>query len=509
METIGASKDLGEGGERIIEALDLSDAELTDVLRAIAKFSGLNIVASEEIEGRVSVFLEGVSVRNALDAILTTNGYGYVRRENVVYVLPAEQLGEDRVRKVTRVYFLQYLDAAEVEESLKELFSSGGGSGGGAAGGGSNPLAANPASNSIIVTDTPEEVEKIIALLREIDRPFKQVRIEARLIEARLDFDSDIGVDWAYFEQGHTDNKIDVNLTQVDRITGVNNIAGMWQFGLVRDGGKVVNGFLQAEAEEDNIKILANPNVTALHNTKAIIRIVNEVPYIETTISQGVITESVIFKETGVTLEVTPMINDEGFIVMNIMPRQIIAGPRIILQNSNAFQVDERSVETTLRVRDGDTVVIGGLRSSEDTQTKQKVPGLGDIPILGNLFKRRVDKLIETDLLLFVTPRIAKDFKLNKRESKRYNEFDSTTDKLDEIEAEKEEKERKQEERRRRREERNRELRDLEEMETEPDYAPDDSSAAARIRINGSGDQLQQQDSEKKALDWEGQWSSS
>ena len=132
------SKDLGPRGDRIIPSLDFSDAELTDVLRAIAKFSGLNIVASDTVQGQVSVFLEEVSVRSALNAILSTNNFGYICRDNVVYVLPAEKLGEDKVQKITRVFFLQYLNAEEVAKSLSELFTGdSGGRGGGGGGGGS------------------------------------------------------------------------------------------------------------------------------------------------------------------------------------------------------------------------------------------------------------------------------------------------------------------------------------------------------------------------------------
>lgn len=427
------SKDLGERGQRILPSLDLYDAELGVVLRAIAKFSGLNIISSDSVSGKVTLYLENVSVKSALDAILTTNGYAYVYKDNVVYVLPAAQLGEDKVKTITRVHFLQYLDAAEVEQSLSEVFTGGGG---GSSGG--SPIAANPSSNSIIITDTPDQVEKIVALLNEIDRPFKQVRIESRLLEMRYGYDEQIGIDWTYYEAGSPGNRVDINLTPQDYASGLTSIAGMYQFGLVRDGGKTLMGFLQAEGQSNNIKILANPSVTALHNVKAIIKITNEIPYVEANVSQGTITESVAYKETGITLEVTPRINDEGVISMRVKPTQRIAGARVILQNSNAFPIDERSVETELRVPDASTVVIGGLRSSETIKTRKKVPMLGDVPILGNLFKRRLDDITQTELLLFITPTVVKDFGLGATERKHYDRFDQMNEKLD-IEVKKEE----------------------------------------------------------------------
>ena len=449
------TKDLGERGELVIPSLDLSDAELPVVLRAIAKFSGLNIIASEDVRGKVSLFWENVTVRNALDAILTTNDYSYIRRGNVVYVLPEAKLGEDRVKTVTRVYFLQYLDAAEVEESLREVFGSQGSGGGGGSSGAGKTISSNVSSNSILITDTPEQVDKIVALLEEIDRPFKQVRIETRLIEMRYNVGQQLGIDWTYFEQGSPQNQLDINTAPFDFATGLTQAAGMFQFGLIRDGGKTLSGYIQAHNKSNNVRVLANPAVTVLHNTKALIEITNDIPYVEANISQGVITESVSFKTTGITLEVTPRINDEGDIIMWVKPTQQIAGPRVILQNSNAFPVDKRSVQTELRVPDNTTIVIGGLRSSETENTRVKVPMLGDIPFLGALFTRKEDSVVETDLLLFVTPRIVSDYLLSDKEVKDYNEFDNIGENLKKVIEEREKKEREQEERRLSREARN------------------------------------------------------
>jgi len=483
------SKDLGERGQRILPSLDLYDAELGVVLRAIAKFSGLNIIASDDVSGKVTLYLENVSVKSALDAILTTNGYAYVYKENVVYVLPAEQLGEDKVKTITRVHFLQYLDAAEVEQSLTEVFSGGGGSGGG------SPIAANPSSNSIIITDTPDQVEKIIALLNEIDRPFKQVRIESRLVELKYGYDEELGIDWTYYDSGSPDNRVDINLTPQDYASGLTSIAGMYQFGLVRDGGKTLMGFLQAEGQSNNIKILANPSVTALHNVKAIIKITNEIPYVEANVSQGTVTESVAYKETGITLEVTPRINDEGFINMRVRPSQRTAGPRVILQNSNAFPIDERSVETELRVPDASTVVIGGLRSSETVKTRQKVPVLGDVPVLGNLFKRRLDTTTQTELLLFITPTVVKDFVLEAQEQKHYDQFDKMNSSLKEEQKKEEEAEIE----RRKRElesERKREERELKRAREER------AKEVSRLEKEAPATQP----AEPQAAKWEGEW---
>ena len=502
-EEVG-SKDLGALGEKVIPSLDLSEAELRVVLRSIAKFSGLNIITSDEVQGIVSLYLENVTVKSALDAILTTNGYGYIYKDKVVYVLSASQLGEDRVRTITEVYFLQYLDAAEVEESLQDVFDQGSGSGGGGgSGGGSGSISSNASSNSIIVTDTPDQVEKIVALLAQIDRPFKQVRIESRLVEVKYDTELQLGIDWLYFDEGSSQNRADVNLSPLDRATGLTDAAGMFQFGLVRDGGKTLSGFIQADEQTSNVRILANPSVTVLHNTKAEIKITNDIPYVEANVSQGVITESVSFRETGITLEVTPRINDGGDIMMKVKPTQRIAGPRVILQNSNAFPVDTRSVETELRVRDADTFVIGGLRSSEMDHTRQKVPILGDIPVFGNLFKRKLDNVVQTELLLFVTPAIIRDdYKLTPKQAETYNKFEEMNQELH-LQIQKEEENKKRAEEYRQRQEAKRAAR--KKAQNERKKTKEEQSSQAQQPQRKSSDEPRVQSG--PAFDWEGQWS--
>jgi type IV pilus secretin PilQ/predicted competence protein len=440
------SKDLGERGGRLIPSLDLNNAEMSVVLRAIAKFSGLNIVAGEDVQGNVSLFLSDVTVKSALDAILATNGYAYIHKNNVVYVLSAEKLGEDKVQTITRVFFLQYLDAAEVEESISEVFGGGEGNSGGGSGGG-NTISSNPSSNSIIITDTPDQVDKIVSLLTEIDRPFKQVRIESRLVELRLTNSLDFGINWSFYNENSPENRFDFNNAPRGRSDGLLSSPGMFQFGMFGDGA-VVSGYLQAEAETGNIRILANPSVTVKHNTRAEIKITNELPVIEANISQGTITESVSYQETGITLEVTPRINDQGDITMKVRPTQRIAGARVVLQNSSAFPIDTRTVETELRVPDSATFVIGGLRSNDVNKTHQKVPLLGDIPILGLAFSRKVDQDIQNELLLFVTPTIVKDFVLNTIEQKRYDTFENMNQDLyDRLKKEEEAKAKKEDKR--------------------------------------------------------------
>lgn len=429
-EPAAERKDLGPAGDILIPTLNFPETELSTVIRSLAKISGLNILAGKDVEGTVSCYFENVTVRDALDSILSTNGYGYIVTGNVVQVRPAKDLGEDRVETVTQVFILQYLDAEEVEESLSQAFGSSGG--GAAAGAGATlgkRISSNVGANAIIVTDIPSNVSEIARVLARIDRRLKQVMIEAHLVEVGYDFERKIGIDWSVFDVDDPFDRVDVNLgNTVLPSEGMYTEALHYQFGLVQDDFSL-EAFFQFTEDHNDIRVLANPRILALHNRTAVIRIVDDLPYVESVVSQGVVTQSVLYKETGITLEVTPRINDEGMIIMRVVPSQKIPGPTIFLQGSTAFPVDERSAETELILADGNTAVIGGLRRQDMEKVVRQVPLLGDIPLLGLLFKRHQNILRESDLLLFITPHIIKeDTELTAHEQERLGKFDYVTE---------------------------------------------------------------------------------
>lgn len=407
-------KDLGPPGDIVIPTLNFPETDLTTVIRSLAKISGLNILAGKDVTGTVSCYFENVTVRDALESILATNGYGYIVTGNIVQVRPSKDLGEDQVQTVTQVFILQYLDAEEVEESLSEAFGGAAGRGAGAAGAATlgKRISSNPGANAIIVTDIPSQVSEIAQVLAKIDRRLKQVMIQAYLVEVGYDFGREIGLDWSVYD--YSENLVDPNDPRDVRDTVDINLAPIgtrplhWQFDILQDDFKL-NALLKLDEDHSDIKVLANPRIMALHNRTAVIRIVDDEPYVETTAVAGVGTsESVVYKETGITLEVTPRINDEGMVVMRVVPSQMIPGPAFT-GRSDIFSVNERSAETELILGDGNTAVIGGLVSQSWQKGVQQVPLLGDIPILGYLFKRNKWQLSESELLIFVTPHIIKE----------------------------------------------------------------------------------------------------
>lgn len=416
-------RDLGEKGKIIIDSLDLNEADLADVVRLLARIAGLNIITGD-LRGSVTVYLENVTVESALQAILASQGYGFLFDGNIVRVVDASKLGEDRVETITETFLLNYLPADTVATNLRKVFS------GAQAGSSLSQIEANVEANAIIVVDIPRRVEEIRRLLQTLDQRFQQVEIEGRFVEISYNQDQEIGVDWKYFQDPA--NTLDVNLAP--GALNASNVAGQFKFAII-NGRDNLTGFLQALETNNDIRILADPKILALENKEATIELVDEIPFIEANVSQGVVTESVQFQQTGIRLVVTPQIAEEPdgtFVRMKLELEQRIPGPNVVLQNSVAFPIDSRHAMSELIVPDDSTVIIGGLRSNDVKYTYDKIPVLGNIPLLGNAFRRRAKTDDQKELLLFVTPRVIYDHPpLDCKEQELHDKIDRVADSLE------------------------------------------------------------------------------
>lgn len=389
-------KDLGDAGRLIIPSLNINEAELDDVLVALAQFSGLNIISGAKVKGKVSVYWQNVTVQEALEALLETNDLGYLFKNGIVRVLPADKLGEDEVIHVTRVFKLNYLSAQEMMSSLVDVTSSAG------------KIQVNQESSALIVTDRPERVAQIAQIIAQMDERFKQVLIEAQLWEVSLNDSNKVGIDWSVLDSDPS-NRFDFNLGNAGSSV-LNQVlpGGSMQFGFVRDG-KTFAAFLNALRQTSDVNVLAHPYILARNNKQADIQLEDQLPFVETSISNGVVTESVNYQEVGIRLTVTPHITNDQHIIMDLRLSQRIPGPTVQLQNSTAFSVDQRIGQTTLIVPDTQTVLIGGLFDTNIKYAVDKVPVLGDLPLLGHFFRKKSASEDRTDLILCITPSIVKD----------------------------------------------------------------------------------------------------
>jgi type IV pilus assembly protein PilQ len=332
-------------------------------------------------------------------------------------------------RLVTQTFEITYADVAQVVKAL-EKFKSAQGS-----------VSSIEGTSHIIVTDTESKVRDITNLLSTIDRMTPQVLVEVRIYDITCKDNLDLGIDWyagrrtnwngvypdnadIVVEKGGNETYIgsrtDPSL-EAGFIAGTNktetSTQGYLRFGLLNDSLDI-NAILRAEKENIDAKLLANPRIMVVDNEEATFDIVTEHPYVERTITAGSTTETVKFKPVGVKLVVTPHVAGKNMLRLKIAPEFGVVIGHVQLSTSNIPIVDTRKVNTIALVKDGQAVVLGGLRKKETTMQVNKVPILGDLPVLGNLFRFEGESTVNTELVVFITPRIITEPILNETEQK-------------------------------------------------------------------------------------------
>jgi type IV pilus secretin PilQ/predicted competence protein len=486
-------KDLGEEGEVIIDFLNVQDEELKTVLRGIGLVSGLNIVMGQDISGRVSLFVRKVKVKNVLETVLRINKYGYLKRDNIVMILPASVLGEADEIRITEVIQMQHLDVSTLKTDLEQITGEGG------------DIAVNEQSNSLIVKDTPEGIKHLRRIIEEMDQPRMQVSVEAHLVEITLGDDFDLGIDWNFTKSVDPDDTLTANSgSNLGRALTVpaNRVlsGGIFDFGYTRGFG-TVTGFLSALESKTNVKVLANPNIVILDNHVGTIEIQDQIPFVETNISQGVITESITFQETGIKLVVTPQITRDKVVHLHTMVEQRIAGPRITLSNSSAFDVQHRRAENDLILKSGQTMAIGGLINTSIARTYDRVPVLGHIPIVGALFTKKAFQESRTEMIMFITPNVYDTLShhLSPRQEDALSEFAPALEDIDYQKKETFEKDSVKREQRREQEQQKR-LKEIEKQEQEILKADEEARKQAERRAD---DQMREAEKMRKQAEKE------
>ena len=257
-----------------------------------------------------------------------------------------------------------------------------------------------------------------------------QVLVEVRIYDITSKDNLDLGIEWSAGRRTNLSSASailddDIAISKGGSDTYINSITepavlsgfeggtdktsvgtlGFFRYGILNEHISL-DAQLRAEKENIDAKLLANPRIMVLDNEKALFDIVTEHPYVERTITGATVTETVKFKNVGIKLEVTPHVARDGMLRMDILPEFGVVIGQVTISSSNVPIVDTRKVNTVASVRDGQTVVLGGLKKKDTTQQVNKVPVLGDIPILGNLFRFEGESTINTELVVFITPTI-------------------------------------------------------------------------------------------------------
>lgn len=397
-------------GSRI--SVDFDDTPLVTALSLLSKKGGFNIVTPPLNDNTVSAHLTEVTVREALDAILKVSGYFYYVDGDIVVVrsLADESPGE----LLTRVFNLNYIDARQAEEQIRNMLSPKGrvqiiSTGLASAGGGASGFP----SKMIAVTDLKMIIPLVEEFIKKIDIKPRQVRIEVKLIETNLSSEDKFGFDWQKsvlakitgadpgFETSQNDVSDDLFAFAEYPYKNSNFTYGT----LTISEASLLIDFLK---ETGNSKLLSNPSVTTSDGKPARIEVATTIPiqtisrFTEAAAIQDIATYQ--FKDVGITLDVTPVVNDSGYITLKCTPSvEEITGWVGPTDNQQPI-TSKRTVNTDVLVKDGETLVIGGLIKENTIQTEKGVWFLSDIPILGELFKTRTNTKSSSDLMILIKP---------------------------------------------------------------------------------------------------------
>ncbi len=445
----------------IIDVLDFKQIDIADVLRLISLKVQRNIVASQNVKGRVTVYLKDIGVLDALRVIVDAYGWAFVEEGDIIKVMTSQEyeerfgqkfgrpfsnriynlnygntaavsallnqvkssqgkvLVDDKsntlvlidtpakivemediikrldVKTITEVFDINYALAKDVSAQITPLLTPGLGI-----------LKSDDRSNRLVVTDTVRVVDQIRNIIKAFDLRHKEVLIQAKIVQVILDDEHKMGIDW------------EAVIAKYKKLTFTSD------FSVLADSdkrGKVAIGtlseddftlMLEALDTIGSTKILSSPRITALNNEEAKILVGSSEPYVTsttTTTSSGPATtaESVNFMEVGVKLYVTPTIHNDGFITVKIKPEVSSATGKITTSNNNTIPIIETSeAETKVMIKDGVTIILGGLIKEEIIKTDKRVPLLGKLPLLGFAFRSENHSVQKTEIAIFIKPTI-------------------------------------------------------------------------------------------------------
>ena len=432
----------GYTGQRL--SLNFQSIEIRALLQIIADFSDFNVVTSDSVTGTVTLRLKDVPWDQALDIILQSKGLDKRRSGNVLLIAPKDELAAkeqvdlEAKKKLAdlepmrmQAFQLNYTKALEVANGL---------TGSGASGGAGSRLLSQRGSviaetrtNQLFVTDIPAKLEEIQALIARIDIAQRQVMIEARIVEANDNFGRALGVKLGgsafnafhiggsnYVSPGgnyeavgyqtgqisgtapYTDTQF-VNFPAPAGLVSSSATAATFALSLFSSSAsRFLNLELSALEEDGSGRIISSPRVITADQVQAVVEAGEELPYQQATSSGAT---SVVFQKAQIRLQVTPQITPEGNVILDVEVNKDSVGR----STSAGFAIDTKHVKTTALVENGGTVVLGGLFQQIESNVTDKVPFLGDIPFLGNLFKNTSKLQTRTELLIFITPRIISD----------------------------------------------------------------------------------------------------
>ncbi len=441
---------------------NFQDVPVRTVLQLIAEETNLNIVAADTVQGNVTLRLINVPWDQALDIVLRAKSLDKRKDGNVIWVAPQKEIAdfeqaredarialENRTELVTEYIPINYGNAQAIASLLTD--ESKRSQGGGAQGSSQQQstgflsprgsISFDQRTNTLLVIDIPKKIEEIRSLVQLLDRPVDQVLIEARIVIANESFNRELGARFGVSNldrnlssnggTGAISGNLDSNLDTINSFNDavsvgpdgslsvgryeitrglmtdlpVTNAAGAFALSILRSS-HLIDIELSALEEEQRGEVVANPRVITANQREAIIKQGDEIGFVTVQAGQGVATQTVQFKEALLELKVTPTITQDNRVFLNMAVKKDELAGFVQTNAGNVPQITKREVNTAVLIENGQTVVIGGVYEFESREDLRKVPFLGDLPVLGNLFRNKGRNNEKAELLIFVTPRI-------------------------------------------------------------------------------------------------------
>jgi len=418
--------------------LHVKDEELANVLEMLSIQSQKNIIASKDVQASVTANLYGVTFYEALDAILNVNGYGFIEEGNFIKIYTLDELQKIQAAsraKVSKSIGLNYMNAVDAAEFVKPLLSPEGqikvnGKAQTFPGLSDTPIGDESYAHGslLVIYDFEENVAQVEEMLRQIDTRPAQVLVEATILQTQLNEDNALGVDFAiladmdFLEVGAPLASVGNLISGGDATNDHSGSAVVGTVGNVASGkaglkvGIVSNDvsvFIRALDEVTNTTVLSNPKVMALNRQPSRVLVGRKVGYLNTTSTDTATTQTVEFLDTGTQLYFRPFVTNDGLVRMELRPSVSEAAIREVSDVTGAAVTipDEITNEltTNILVRDGQTVVLGGLFRESVTSSRKQVPLLGNIPIIGHAFRGSDDTTNRNEIIFLVTPTIMND----------------------------------------------------------------------------------------------------
>jgi len=439
-------KDKVYTGERL--TLNFQDIDVRPLLQLLADTSGQNIVVSDSVKGRVTLRLQNVPWDQALDIVLRTKGLDMRRKDNVILVAPQAELAahekaelearkdiQDLAPLRTEFLTVNYAKASEIARLVKSA-------GGGSLLSSRGNVSVDERTNTLLVQDTPENLTAVRNMVSTLDIPVRQVLIEARIVIVADDFSRDLGVRAGFTRVSNDVSDlfaISGSAQSTDSIMGsaldnlatnspnapypvqvpfgnfdrynvnmpVANPAGRIALSILDFDDFLIDLELSAAQNEGRGEIKSTPRVITANQREAIIEQGVEIPYQESASSGATTTQ---FKKAVLSLKVTPQITPDDRVILDLTVTKDSVG-QLVPSATGGFvpSIDTRNIQTQVLVKDGQTVVLGGIMETERRDSEKKVPGLGDVPLLGNLFKSKSRINNRDELLIFITPKILRE----------------------------------------------------------------------------------------------------